>query len=94
MERFWKSHEVLESIWKEASGSAKRLLNGIILVDAAFVHLQKGELEIYFSILRRSLEKFEETPEFLFNINMKLLVQNVENILSEKRAFYFKIFLL
>jgi len=94
MERFWKSHEILESVWKEASGSTKKLLNGIILVDAAFVHLQKGELEIYFSILRRSLEKFKETPEVLFNINMKLLVQKVENILSEKRPFYFKIFIL
>lgn len=94
LERFWKSHEVLESVWKDASGSTKRLLNGLILVDAAFVHLQKGELEIYFSILRRSLEKFEEAPEFLFNINMKLLVEKVEDILLKRRAFYFKIFIL
>lgn len=94
MERFWKSHEVLENAWKDAIGSTKRLLNGIILVDAAYVHLQKGELDIYFSILRRSLDKFREPPEVLFNINMKFLVKAVENILSEKKASYFKIFLI
>lgn len=94
MERFWRSHEVLEKIWKEASGCTKRLLNGIILVDAAYVHLQKGELDIYFSILRRSMEKFRETPKVLFNIDMRLLVGSIENILLEKKAIYFKIFLL
>lgn len=93
MERFWKSHEVLESVWKNASGSTKKLLNGIILVDAAYVHLQKNELETYFSILRRSVEKLKDTPEYLYNIHMKLLLQNVENILSEKKVFYFKILL-
>jgi hypothetical protein len=93
MERFWKSHEVLESIWKDASGSTKKLLNGIILVDAAYVHLQKDELETYFSILRRSVEKLKDTPEYLFNINTKLLLQNVENILSEKKVIYFKMLL-
>jgi uncharacterized protein len=93
MERFWKSHEVLESVWKDASGSNKKLLNGIILVDAAYVHLQKYEPETYFSILRRSVEKLKDTPEYLYNINMKLLLQNVEYILSEKKVFYFKILL-
>ena len=93
IERFWKSHEVLESVWKNASGSTKKLLNGIILVDAAYVHLQKNELETYFSILRRSVEKLKDTPEYLYNIHMKLLLQNVENILSEKKVFYFKILL-
>jgi hypothetical protein len=93
MERFWKSHEVLESVWKDASGSTKKLLNGIILVDAAYVHLQKDEPDTYFSILRRSVEKLKDTPEYLYDINMKLLLQNVENILSEKRVFYFKILL-
>ena len=93
MERFWKSHEVLEFVWKDASGSTKKILNGIILVDAAYVHLQKDEPEIYFSILRRSIEKFRDTSEYLFNINMKSLLQNVEKILSEKKEFYFKILL-
>lgn len=93
MERFWKSHEVLEHIWKDASGSTKKLLNGFILVNAAYVHLQKGELEIYFSILGRSAEKLKDAPVYLFNANMKLLLQNVERILSEKKTLYFKILL-
>ena len=94
MERFWRSHEVLENAWKNASGTTKRLLNGIILVDAAYVHLQKGELDIYFSILKRSLDKLRETPEVLYNIDMKFLVRAIESILSDQKAFYFKIFLI
>ena len=60
MERYWKSHEVLESIWKDSKGQTKNLLNGLILVDAAYVHFQKGENTIFFSILNRSLEKFKD----------------------------------
>ena len=56
------------SVWKNASGSTKKLLNGIILVDAAYVHLQKNELETYFSILKRSVEKLRDNPEYLYNI--------------------------
>ena len=59
MERYWKSHEVLESVWKDSKGQTKNLLNGLILVDAAYVHFQKGENAIFFSILNRSLEKFK-----------------------------------
>jgi hypothetical protein len=40
------------------------------------------------------MEKFRETPKVLFNIDMRLLVGSIENILSEKKAIYFKIFLL
>ena len=61
IERFWKSHEVLEGIWKESTGVEKRILNGIILIDAAFVHYQKNEIDIFVSILKRSLEKLHES---------------------------------
>src|ERR687890_2559690 len=57
IERYWKSHEVLEGIWKESLGIEKRVLNGLILIDAAFVHFQKNEISIFISILKRSLEK-------------------------------------
>src|SRR5919112_20582 len=29
IERFWKSHEVLEGLWRESTGLEKRILNGI-----------------------------------------------------------------
>lgn len=91
MERFWKSHEVLEQVWKKALGQEKALLNGIILVDAAFVHLQKGEYDVYFSILLRCLEKFENAPDFFYNVNLKNLIEHVKIILSEEEKTCFKI---
>lgn len=91
MERFWKSHEVLEQVWKEASGLPKSILNGVILVDAAFVHLQKGEQDIYFSILRRSLQKFLDSPQYFYGVSICELVGQVKFILSSNKAAYFKI---
>ena len=44
-ERFWESHEVLESIWRVSEGSEKEALHSLILIAAAFVHFQKGEMD-------------------------------------------------
>jgi uncharacterized protein len=54
-ERFWEAHEVLESLWRVAEGDEKRLLQGMILVCAAFVHEQKGEKGVALSVAKRSL---------------------------------------
>ena len=45
-ERFWEAHEVLESLWRVAEGTEKKLLQGLILVSAAFVHHQKDESKV------------------------------------------------
>jgi len=93
MERYWKSHEVLESVWKNSKGQTKNLLNGLILVDAAYVHLQKGENAIFFSILNRSLEKFKDYSEYFYDINMELLLKDINNIILAKSLSTIKIHL-
>lgn len=91
MERYWKSHEVLEGIWKDSYGQTKSILNGIILIDAAYVHLQKGEHDIFFSILIRSIEKFKDAPDYFFNINVNTLLENIDEIINNRRTKIFKI---
>ena len=91
MERYWKSHEVLEGVWKDSEGQTKNLLNGIILVDAAYVHLQKGESAIFFSILNRSLEKFKDYPEYFYDIDMEILLKDVDRIIRTKSTSTIKI---
>ncbi len=91
MERYWKSHEVLEGVWKDSKGQTKNLLNGLILVDAAYVHLQKGENAIFFSILNRSLEKFKDYPEYFYDIDMDILLKNINKIIRTKSTFIIKI---
>ncbi len=54
-ERFWETHEVLESLWREAKGDEKLLLQGLILVCAAFVHAQKGEKSVSLGVAKRAL---------------------------------------
>jgi uncharacterized protein len=90
MERYWKSHEVLESVWKNSKGQTKNLLNGLILVDAAYVHLQKGENTIFFSILNRSLEKFKDYSEYFYDINMEILLKDINIMIQTEKASIIK----
>jgi hypothetical protein len=53
-EKYWEAHEGLEYIWKNANGIEKEILNGIILVAAAFVHDEKDEQDVCISILQRA----------------------------------------
>jgi predicted metal-dependent hydrolase len=56
-ERYWECHEVLEGVWRTKSGEEKNFLQGLILVCAAFVHHQKGEEEVAYSVLSRALRQ-------------------------------------
>ena len=58
-ERYWECHEVLEGLWRQKNGEEKRLLQGIILVCAAFVHHQKGEDAVALGVLRRGATQLE-----------------------------------
>ena len=94
VERFWKSHEVLEGLWKESSGAEKRILNGIILINAAFVHYQKNELDIFISILKRSLEKLSESFGRFYSLDLSQIKEEVTKIIINKNHSHnFKIFL-
>ena len=93
MERYWKSHEVLESVWKNSKGQTKNLLNGLILVDAAYVHLQKGENTIFFSILNRSLEKFKDYSEYFYDINIEILLKDIHKMIQTEKASIIKMYL-
>ena len=40
-ERFWECHEAFEGAWKQCTGDEKELIQGLILVAAALVHLSE-----------------------------------------------------
>jgi len=81
-ERYWEAHEALESAWKGAAGTEKNILNGIILVAAAFVHDEKDELEICLSILKRARKKLEETGGVYHGINVDMIADRVSKIIN------------
>ena len=81
-EKYWNAHEYLEGVWKETSGSEKSVLNGIILVAAAFVHDEKDEPDICISILKRAIEKFEGSSGAYHGIDIGRIRAKVAEIIA------------
>jgi uncharacterized protein len=90
-ERYWESHEILESIWKNSSGDEKLYLQGIILVCAAFVHEQKGEYKVAFGVLRRAEKQLNYGAESYYGVDVALLRKRVKDILGDEEFRVFRI---
>jgi uncharacterized protein len=90
-EKYWRAHEVLEPVWKESSHEEKDLLNGIILVSAAFVHDEKDEKNICIAILERALKKFSKAEGLYFDIDIDQVKKNVLQIIESGCVQRFKI---
>jgi len=90
-ERYWESHEALEGAWKQCSGSEKEILQGVILVAAAFVHYQKYENKICLSVLNRALKKLHNKSGGYHDISIDLINQNLIEILDKKTITTFVI---
>jgi len=80
-ERFWEAHEVLESLWRVAQGEEKRVLQGLILVCAAFVHLQKGENRVALGVAERSLPLLTWGDESYHGIGIRSVGEAMEGML-------------
>ena len=89
-ERYWESHESLEAAWKPATGVERDILQGIILLAASLVHLQKDESEIALSIMQRSNAKLPQQGE-LYEVELTKLKRQVEQLLSENRPAFLKL---
>jgi uncharacterized protein len=90
-EKYWSAHELLEGVWKQAEGTEKSIINGIILVAAAFVHDQKDEPEICISILRRALAKLGSGQGTYSGIDIDRLATNVVEIVNTGKIKRFAI---
>ena len=90
-EKYWGAHEALEGVWKSASGDEKSILNGIILVAAAFVHEEKDELDVCISILKRAREKLEGTGGTYHGIDLDRIADLVSRIINSGRIERFTI---
>lgn len=90
-ERYWECHEVLEGIWRLKQGDQKRLLQGIILVCAAFVHHQKGEEAVALGVLRRAANQLEFGALEYGGFSLSGLRKNVQEILRNNRFSNFRV---
>lgn len=90
-ERYWESHEILEGVWRQKQGQQKRLIQGIILVCAAFVHHQKGEESIGLGVLRRAIPQLEFSKPSYGRFRVKDLRSKSEDILKAQKFSNFRI---
>jgi len=90
-ERFWECHEVLESVWKVTYEGEKDLVQGIILVAAAFVHYQKNENEICLSIMGRAMEKLKNSTGIYHAINVEDFKKKTSEIIKTGKISTFAI---
>ena len=90
-ERFWESHEALESVWLSASGADKEILQGLILLAAALVHLQKNELAVTLSVMGRAQSKLSHHHSEHFGVNIDDLRDHLSRMMSAGHPDYLKI---
>jgi hypothetical protein len=90
-ERYWEAHEALEYIWKNATGIEREILNGIILVAAAFVHDEKDESDVCISILRRARKKLDPGSGNYHGINTNRIADMISEIINTGKVHRFTI---
>ncbi len=90
-EKYWQAHEVLEYVWKNATGNEKEILNGIILVAAAFVHYQKDEHDVCISILERAIKKLDQASGIYHGIDTNRIANMISKIINTRRVESFTI---
>lgn len=90
-EKYWGTHEVLESVWKGAHHEEKDLLNGIILIAAALVHDEKDESSICIAILSRAMKKLSQANGFYFGMDLDEIKRRVLRIIETGKIKRFTI---
>ena len=90
-ERYWECHEALEPVWRPARGQEKKLVQAIILVCAALVHVQRGEGDVALGIYRRALPQIEWGENAYHGIKVQALRREVERSISKGDIRPFKI---
>lgn len=90
-ERYWECHEALEGVWRTKQGEEKSLLQGIILVCAAFVHHQKGEEGVAIGVLGRATKQLDFPERRYGGFDVPALKRNVEGIIQSTEFTNFRV---
>jgi hypothetical protein len=71
---FFEQHEVLEELWREASGPPRELYQGILQVGVGFHHLERGNQRGALSLLDRGLARLWRVPPGTEGIDVGALI--------------------
>jgi hypothetical protein len=90
-ERYWECHEVLEGLWRTKAGAEKSLLQGLILVCAAFVHHQKGEEAVALGVLRRAMPQLVFPAGTYRGFDTAEIRSNAQKVLDSQEFSNFRV---
>ncbi|HUK49570.1 MAG TPA: DUF309 domain-containing protein [Terriglobales bacterium] len=90
-ERYWESHEALEFAWRRATGLEKDILQGVILVAAALVHLQKNENKVALSVIQRANDILSQSPKHSIQIDIENLREELAKMTSQNNPKFIKL---
>ena len=71
--RHWDSHEAWEEIWRASEGAARHFFQGLIQIDAAIIHTQRGHWGGVANLLARSLGHLEQCPDHFLGMDVARL---------------------
>ncbi len=71
---FFEVHEVLEAVWKTASGDVRQALQGVIQIAVAYHHLAHGNRRGARTLLHEGRERLAATPTALAGIDAPALL--------------------
>jgi hypothetical protein len=89
-ERFWECHEVLEQAWHPAKGIERDIIQGLILTAAGLVHVQRDEIDVSLSMLKKAWVKLG-TRESYEGIDLNKARLAINRMLESKHPEAFKI---
>ncbi len=90
-ERYWEVHEVLEGLWKKASGFEKELLQGIILACAALVHAQKEDGGVVWTMLKDAARRLGHQPAEYHGWPVAAFLKNIQESLAVQKLHFSKV---
>lgn len=90
-ERYWECHEVLEGLWRQKHGEEKRVLQGMILVCAAYVHHQKGDEVVAVGVLGRGAKLLESPMQNYGVFDLSKMRDEVLRMLEARSLVGFRI---
>lgn len=81
----------MEGAWKQCTGSEKELIQGLILIAAAFVHYQKDENKICLSVLARAFKKLDNKSGKYHGVDVDSTKLKVIEMIDKKAITTFEI---
>jgi len=80
---YFEAHEHWEAVWLNAGHPERSLLQGVILIAAAYHHLQRENAAGAASLLRKSLSRLQVCPAEAAGLDVTALRSQIESALQE-----------